>query len=371
VTRLGLVLVHFHAADLTRRALDCFRAATSSGCTLDAVVVDNGSDCAERALLGALPARLVTPGGNLGYAGGVNLGVRSLGEHGPDPDVLLLANPDVRPEAGCLAELVAALADGAGVAGPRIFWDRPGGVLLPPTERCGFGHELGRVLAAGGGHAAARARRRWRRHAQRHWLARNPIDSHDLSGALLAVDANAWSRVGPFDEGFRLYFEETDWLMRARRMGVAARHVPAAVAIHDYARSTPKEPRAAAWFAASRDRFRRRWYGRLGTGLLDALSRHVVGAGSRRETRAPIDAWDPADVRWLEIASSALGFPAGGVHLADGWGGAEGSLADALPAIARLRAAEAPLFWRAVDRRGRESSLWPVPAVSTANDGGS
>ena len=154
------------------------------------------------------------PGSNLGYAGGVNLGVaRSTAE------LILLMNPDVLVLPGCVPALLDSLRGGAAVAGPRFYWDRTRRLVQPPSELRARREELITLLAACGPRWAARARRRWRRHARRHWEARAPLPSYSLSGSLLALRRSAWDEVGPFDEGFRLYFEETDWLLRAQAQG--------------------------------------------------------------------------------------------------------------------------------------------------------
>ncbi|MBV8200259.1 MAG: glycosyltransferase, partial [Acidobacteria bacterium] len=246
---LAVVLVHYHTPRLAAAAVGALQRDLASGpgaaagLDVEWLLVDNGSDAAGRELLASLPLRLLEPGRNLGYAGGVNLGVAS-----SRAELVLLMNPDVLVLPGCAAALVDCLRAGAAAAGPRFFWDSGRRLLLPPAERRGRGSELLAVLAASrGGGWAERARRRSRRHCRRHWLAAAPLPSHSLSGSLLAVRRAAWERVGGFDEGFRLYFEETDWLLRLRRAGLPARFVPAAEAVHLYGRSAALEPRAAEW----------------------------------------------------------------------------------------------------------------------------
>jgi GT2 family glycosyltransferase len=243
-------------------------------------VVDTGRAAAGRELLASLPARLVEPGENLGFAAGVNRGAETV-----DGEVLVAANPDVEPLPGCLAALAAALGRGAAAAGPRLWWDRQRRLRLPPADRHDGTSELLARLAAPGGAWARRARRRWRRHARRHWLAGEPLASFALSGALLAIDRGAWRRLGPFDEGYRLYFEETDWLARARRAGLAAVYEPRAEAVHLYNRSAAGEPLAAGWFAASARRFARRHHPAWRVALLTAAERWAGGRPPR---------WPPA-----------------------------------------------------------------------------
>ncbi len=175
-----------------------------------------------RARLASLPIERIDPGTNLGYAGGVNLGMAR-----SDAEMVVLMNPDVMVLPGCVPALLDALRNGAAVAGPRFYWDGGRRLLQPPAEVRTRREELTRLLAGKSPGGAARARRRWRRHARRHWEAREPLPSHDLSGSLLALRRSAWEAVGPFDEGFQLYFEETDWLLRAERLGLSGRYVPA------------------------------------------------------------------------------------------------------------------------------------------------
>ena len=221
--RLAVILVHYHTPELAAAAVEALRAdVAGTGLEVDWLLIDNGSDAPGRARLASLPVERIDPGTNLGYAGGVNLGMAR-----SNAELVVLMNPDVMVLPGCVPALLDALRNGAAVAGPRFYWDGGRRLLQPPSEVRTRREELARLLAGKSPGGAARARRRWRRHARRHWEAREPLPSHDLSGSLLALRRSAWEAVGPFDEGYRLYFEETDWLLRAARLGLAGRYVPA------------------------------------------------------------------------------------------------------------------------------------------------
>ncbi len=353
---LAVVLVHYHTPRLAAAAIGALQRdlgagkGAAAGLEVEWLLVDNGSDPAGRELLAGLPVRLLEPGRNLGYAGGVNLGVAS-----SRAELVLLMNPDVLVLPGCAASLVACLREGAAAAGPRFYWDSGRRLLLPPAEaRDRRGELLTSLAAARDAGWAARARRRSRRHCRRHWQATAPLPSYALSGSLLAVTRAAWERIGGFDEGFQLYFEETDWLLRLRRAGLPARFVPAAEAVHLYGRSAAMEPRAAEWFEGSARRFRRRHYGAWFVWGLERLAR-----GGRRAAAAPLLPDLPSEgldldryprPLWVEISPNPAGFPAAAERIAEGPAGRRWQP----PAeIAERLAAGAWWIWLS-DERGRD-----------------
>jgi N-acetylglucosaminyl-diphospho-decaprenol L-rhamnosyltransferase len=349
--RLGLIVVHYWTPELAVSAVAALRQDLARG-GLDGEcwIIDNGSDERGKAVLASAAAELVDAGGNLGYAGGVNLGAAH-----SRADVLVLMNADVVVQPGCLAALASALDAGAAVAGPRFYWDHWQRLLLPPAEPRSRSHELLAVLARSGGRWSALARRRSRHHSHRHWEASLPVATYALSGSLLAISRAAWERVGEFDTGYPLYFEETDWLFRLRRAGLASRYVPAAHAVHVYAQSSLRESRAGAWFEQSARRFRRRHYGRRfsrGLEWLAARRRPPADSGPAPQARlAPIALRGLAgeDPLWVEVSPNRGGFPAAAEQLVaprpESW---------TLPAAVAAQAGEAPLWVRICDRHGRE-----------------
>ncbi len=299
--KLAVVFVHYHTAELAVTACEALAAdLRQAGLEAERILVDNGSSAAEREVLSTLDdVRLLEPGRNLGYAGGANLGVRAT-----DADALIVANPDVEVLPGCTAALLRALERGS-AAGPRFYWDRARRFLLPPNERRTRRDELLRLLGERGALWARVARRRWRRHVRRLLTAPEPRLCHELSGALLAFRREAWEELEGFDEGYRLYFEGTDFLERLRRRGRRAFFVPQAEAVHLYAQSTIREPRSEGWFVESSRRFRRRFYGGAFTAFLEGLD----GRLTRRDASEVRGGGDGAPA-WLEVSAAPVGFPA-------------------------------------------------------------
>ncbi len=205
----AVVVVHFGEAAPT---LACLAAIANdpSSVRRAVVVVDNSESFPQGA--DAAGARVVRPGRNLGYGGGVNAGVASFGEDLPDTVVCM--NHDVEIEAGFLDAAVAALADRrVGAASGPIALDAP----------------CGRLWFAGGGvnYLTGTVRQSRRRRD-----ARRARDVGFLTGAVLAVRADAFLAVGGFDPAFFLYNEDLDLSLRLRRRGWRLRFVPGMRAVH-------------------------------------------------------------------------------------------------------------------------------------------
>ncbi len=354
-TRLDVVLVHYRTPDLAAAAVAALRREMAAD-TLEGelILVDNGSDDAGKRRLAALPVRYLDAGENLGYAAGVNLGVSQT-----RAEWLLVMNPDVLVLPGCLSQILAALRDGYAVAGPRFYWDTGKRLLLPPTEPRARRDEIWAALAQRGGGLARLARRRFRALSRRHWRATAPLRSACLTGSLLAFPRRVWERVGPFDSGFRLYFEETEWLHRVVATGLRPGYVPAAEAVHFHARSAAQQAEAPAWFAASARRFRRDRYGRPFSRLLEALARPPAApAAEYGSARPALPLGPPGRALWIEVSPSPVGFPAAAERLESGereW---------RLPGEVAERLAGAPLFAQVCDDRGRELARYRLQGAA-------
>lgn len=360
---LAVVIVHFRAGRLLAPAVRSLETdLASSGLSAELVVVDNGSSESERQLMSELPVRRIAAPTNPGYAAALNLGVKATGAQR-----LILMNPDVLVLPGCTADLMEAL-ETAAAAGPRFYWDTARRFLLPPSEKRSRRAELARRSAALGEGPAAITRRGWRRHAWRHWSADAPMRSFELSGALFAVRRDALEQVGPFDESYRLYFEENDWLLRLRAEGHKAVHVPRAEAVHLYSQSVAREPRATTWFAESKARFDRNHYG----GWFERVfSRLGAGCGVNGEGAIGLDrpeitlpGGDGGSLR-VEVSPSPRGFPA-----ATEVRSAEDARSWRLPDEVWDRLAPGTYFIRVCDQRGQERSWFSFerPAGSGSGD---
>ena len=340
-----LAVVHYHTPELAVQSVAALGEAVRTwGGEAEIVIVDNGSDADGRMVLAATGAHILRPAENLGYAGAINHAVSAT-----EGDPVLVLNADVMVEPDCLSRLLSAL-ESCDIAGPRFYWDGSWRLMMPPSDRQSRLDELLRVLSLRSAGWARRARQRWRRHARLHWRAREPLESTALSGALLAFRRAAFERLGGFDQGFQLYFEDTDFLLRAGRQGMRCLYVPAARAVHLYDQSAASEPRSRAWFEASARRHRIKHYGGLFERWLRALE-SGRGSGLRAEAPWGRETAQPGEHQWFEVSPDPRGFPAV-AELRVG----EGAAAFELPADVAERFPGRDLWLRVVDERGEELS---------------
>ncbi|HMM34112.1 MAG TPA: glycosyltransferase [Thermoanaerobaculia bacterium] len=260
---ISAVFVSYRSAALAERAIATFRGeARRTGREAEVIVVVNSGDGAERDALVPHADRVLLPPRNLGFAGGLNAGIAAA-----RGGTLLLANPDLLFCEGSVAALAdAAEAGGILAAGPALYADGARSVLLPPAEEGRPEELVRRALAAD----PARAARVFRRDARRAAVQAERAAAGEsaavraLSGALVAVTRAALEAVGPFDEAYPLYYEENDWQRRLLVCGGRLVHVGGAHVVHLFAQSTKTEPRVAAWFEESEQRYYAKHFGEAG-----------------------------------------------------------------------------------------------------------
>ncbi|MBL8766852.1 MAG: glycosyltransferase family 2 protein [Planctomycetes bacterium] len=217
------VVLNWNGAEHTLR---CVAALERSRPRAPAVVVvDNASDDDSVARIkAALPhVKLHVAASNLGYGGGINVGIRLALERGAER--VLVLNNDVEVEPDCVAHLESALDadDRIGIVGPMV--------LLPGDER--------RIWAAGGEVTHRQNVSRLRGHG-RVWNGcfRDDAPVDYVPGAALLVRRAVFERAGVFDESFFCYMEDVEFGQRAARAGFENRYVARAIAVHDASAST-------------------------------------------------------------------------------------------------------------------------------------
>jgi GT2 family glycosyltransferase len=226
---LSVIVVTYNRAELAMRTIRSARAAVGN-ITVEWHVVDSGStepvaDMIDR----AWPDVDVHRGTNAGFAAANNEALtRARGRY------VLLLNPDVEIARGTFEALVSALDERPEVGMASVIQRSPSGSLQYSIRRDPSPlRVLGEALALGRlskifrcGEVEARAS-----------LYAKDYSANWLCGAFLIARAEVVERIGPLDDQFFLYSEETDWCYRCRRAGWDVRHLPVMTITHHTSKS--------------------------------------------------------------------------------------------------------------------------------------
>jgi GT2 family glycosyltransferase len=276
-----VVIVNYSTPLLALDAAGALQRDIAAHGDVHVVIVDNGSQDSSAEII----AKGVTDRGyghwctvlperrNGGFAAGNNVGIDWYrNETGELPEYAWLLNPDTIAEPGAMAALLDFMRRDTkvGIAGSRCL--EPDGTVWASAFRFpSIWSELNEAVNFGPLSRLLRDR----------IVAPPPGDlpaSVDwVSGTSMMVRRAVLESVGLMDEGYFLYFEETDYCARARSAGFEVWTVPNSRVTHIGGQATGvtgggggQKPRPRYWFA-SRARFLMSRSGLVGTHAANAL----------------------------------------------------------------------------------------------------
>lgn len=271
MTDVSIIVVSYNTRDVLR---DCL-AAIEAGCdgvSFETFVVDNASsDCSAEMVGHHFPSvRLLSNERNMGFAAANNVALgHAVGRY------ILLLNPDTMLAPGAVAQMVRFMdaRPSVGYCGPRLL--SADGSHQPSARR------FPTMLSAAFSMVGMSQRYPRSQHAlDLHllWSDRRNFRADWLTGACLMVRAKCAREVGALDEGFFMYYEETDWCRRMASAGWEGWYVASAEVVHLGGKSVEHAGEARPfsgdhpehWVRSSR-RYIRRHYGLAGMVVSEAL----------------------------------------------------------------------------------------------------
>ncbi len=240
---IAIIVLNWNGRDLT---LDCLRSLEAVATPrVRTIVVDNastdGSVSAVRQHYGSR-VTLIENAQNLGFAAGNNVGIRrALGD---GADFVLLLNNDTVVAPDFVDHLLKPMltTPDIGITAPKIYYAEP----------------KDQIWFAGGELSM------WRGTAKHTGLRatdRGQYDrEHDIdyaTGCAFLARRAVFEKIGELDPGYRAYFEDADFCVRARHAGYRIRYIPPAHVWHRISASTGGQlsRRKAARKLASARRF--------------------------------------------------------------------------------------------------------------------
>jgi GT2 family glycosyltransferase len=286
--KVTIIILTWNGLTYTRRCLETL-AGTIDSLNCDVLVVDNGSSDGTLEYLRSFPwIRVIANESNLGFVRGNNIGIRAAD---PRSDLLLLNNDIEIEQRDWLQQMEAtAYSDPKiGIVGCRLR-DRNGNLqhvgtfILPDTY---WGQQIG------GGE----------KDIQQYNADR------EVEGIIFAcayIKRDVIDRIGPLDEDYFSYFEDTDYCLKARAAGFRTMCCGGATLTHlEHASTQVNRVSHNAMFSRSQTVFRKKWeksfateryehrlnwhslfnfasgYALSSRGLVAALDRHGVEVGYR------------------------------------------------------------------------------------------
>ena len=224
--KVSAIVVNWNAREDTRECLASL--ARSSHRELETILIDNASsDGSVEYLKRLFPATVfVSNASNEGFARASNAGMKLALERGAD--YLFLFNNDAVADERTVERLVAAMEEsgGIGLAGPKIFYFSRKDVIWSAGGEVDFWKGMTR-------------HRGIRKQDSPAFSERTDVDY--LTGCALMARRELVEKVGMLDTSYRMYGEDADWCLRARRAGYRVAYVPEALAWHKVSLSSGGE----------------------------------------------------------------------------------------------------------------------------------
>ncbi len=302
--KINISIINYKTAELTIQCL-CSVVDDLAGIDGHITVVDNASDDSSAEKIetwisvqtSKVPITLVRSETNSGFSGGHNQGIAAcLAEY------YLVLNSDAVLRSGFFASILAA-ADANPITGlfaPRLE-DEDG----TPQISCFRFHNPASELIRGA--ATGPVTNLLSRYNVSLCVAPASDSIEWASFACILLRHELFDVIGPMDEGYFLYFEDSEYCLRAHRAGWTIKFVPDARAVHYRGGSAPvkalakENKRLPAYYYASRTRFFYQTYGWVGlvfanllwiTGRVVANLRRFVGKSVPKAKQSEqIDIW--------------------------------------------------------------------------------
>lgn len=234
--RLAAVVLNFATPDDTLLAVKSLTASRRP--FDDIIVVDNDSSDRLRDSLRDVrrPIGYIRRGGNAGFSGGMNVGIKEALARGADRVLLVNSDAIVPPDCVELLERCLESMPSAAIAGPMVL------------RRS----QPDRVESSGISYHRASGRIRNREFGRRVALEdRTPDRVVDaVSGCVMLVKRDVFDAIGFLHEDYFFGFEDLDFCLKARAAGFATALAGSAVVYHEGGRSIGAASPRRLYFAA-------------------------------------------------------------------------------------------------------------------------
>jgi GT2 family glycosyltransferase len=221
---VSVIIVNWNTRELLRRCIESV-LAQSAPLETEVIVVDNDSqDGSAEMVRQSFPGvTLIANGRNRGFAAANNQGIElATGKY------ILLLNSDTIVLNNAIARAVRLMPDDAAALGVRVL--NPDGTLQPTCFM--YPSALNMLLSSTYLYKLFPRVRFFGRERMTWWDRDDNRQVDVVTGCFLLARREAVDAIGPMDERFFMYAEETDWCYRFGKAGWKVMFTPGAEIIH-------------------------------------------------------------------------------------------------------------------------------------------
>jgi GT2 family glycosyltransferase len=191
--KLSIITINYNGSENTLELIKSLKNQTDKD--FEVIVIDNASEEADFSALGESGGNnifIIRNRENLGFSGGNNVGIKKAFETGSEWVILL--NNDTWVKNDFIACLKPILSVREGIIGLAV-------------------DESGKTVNMG--------ILEWLRPTLEHTYSQSDESrGRYINGAAMAISKGAFQKLGGFDEKYFLYFEDTDYSVRAKKAGI-------------------------------------------------------------------------------------------------------------------------------------------------------
>lgn len=228
--KVFIVILNWNGGKNTGDCIESLKSINYADCEI--LVVDNASkDSSPKAIANKFPGiKIIRNKTNLGFAGGMNVGIREAMEF--NPEFILLLNQDVLVDKNFLTELVDKMQSDKkiGVIGPKIYFHSGAGAM-PDKKLWAVGAEFVNARVWG---------------SEVYMAGVVPIgcgemdegqydnlnETDGMPGCCMLIKTEVIKKIGLLDERFFVFHEDDDYCIRIRRAGYKVCVAPKSVIWH-------------------------------------------------------------------------------------------------------------------------------------------
>jgi GT2 family glycosyltransferase len=229
--KVAIIILNYNGLP---HVLDCLQSLNHSSIINHQsliILVDNHSiDASVETIKKKFPqVKIIRNKKNLGFAGGNNVGIKWALKN--NFDYLMLLNPDTIVEKDFLAPLIRLMKSDKtiGVVSPLLQEKKQGKTIFSLGAE--FNPLLGRT-----------------KHLQTRVKPSKSLEQELVSGCAMLIKKEVFEKIGLFDERFFLYFEDSDFCLRARKAGFKIFLEPKSIVFHKISQSFRNFPLKKIYF---------------------------------------------------------------------------------------------------------------------------